>query len=451
MSLRFLTRRRDRDKSTSSPSQPSSKLGKGAAPSPARNDTPRKDKAILPPEIQIIGQKAAQREIHVRSRTDNVDEEASASQSAAPIYAAFTTPKARRTFTTSTSHDVEPSKTTTTPTTSSARPKTAPRIDRREWTDSPRTLFEPFSLPQFTLATPTSPTRTPRSEHIEELNTSSTALRSVEAEVAQEDARSRLPFRFGAELVAQRLARINLPPLTMHTATPKDPLLLRAHLSTPSVAMPRFSPLPASCLSAWAQKNESTTETIPSSSTSSSFLSRVPSTRRLRRRKPAPSADQGFDPASSSDVEPTMAPPTGSRSRSSSFSSMTPKFLQRGKDKEVAPSAPSQTVKSTPLAQLPAPQRRNGGGSVAPPSAWKSDLASSPHPHPTPDFAGSGAARGGGASSSFSCYSSDNESLSIGPGSSSGHHGYFRHSRNQVVVQVPMLLTPLLLLRPLGC
>ncbi|SPO31843.1 uncharacterized protein UTRI_06680 [Ustilago trichophora] len=373
MSLRFLTRRRDRDRDrdrssshTTSPAStcvilPSTSAAKAKSPVPAQVHIISWD----PKQLEASG-----REVHIRSRGDD------ARLDATPVYTADTTSTS-----TSASTSARPSSTilTNNSTThtrlnhraTSARPRTAPRTDAHDRA-SPESFFDsaPFSAPITADIL--------RHEHVEELVPSWSTHDSLES--------SRInPIRRLASKARRTKSR------SQHNTTDFHQSSLDAIPSSlPSTSRSPFSSIHrnasvqslASFISFSAAGSKDTdADPIPAGA-STSFLSRIPSTSKLRRKKNASSADIHFSTTAftlphthDADVKEPTKP---NRSRSASLSNMAPRFLR----------------KDLPLPPTPSkPNTRGKAG--APPSAWKAET-------------------GAGDASSFS---SDNDAAS----SSAGH------------------------------
>lgn len=387
MSLRFLTRRRDRDRSGHT-APTSTSLDK--QPASACVILPRESiaqgKGTVPSEVQIISWdprhlEATGREVHIRSRGEHAS-------STVPVYAAFAAPAGRRASailtaseTPSTMPGFRDADGKANPHSTRARPRTAPRsYNDRSWGDS-RTIFDPIT------SAPTA-TDAPRSEHVEELNPS-WAIPSIE----KGDGKRSLPVRLASKA---RRAKSR----SQHPAAADDSDLDQGANSSSFVGMPASMPsnsrsgfqffhhnASVQSLASLASLSGGGKESLlPEQSDipgSTSLLSRTPSKRRLRRSKNASSADiHSAAPRIDAEVP-------SSRSRSSSLSAMAPKFLR---------SKESRTEAVT--SQVPSTASRSKVSRAAPPSAWRPDIITSD-----------------GIASS---YTSDNET-SVGHSFSSGH------------------------------
>ncbi|TKY86880.1 hypothetical protein EX895_004168 [Sporisorium graminicola] len=427
MSLRFLTRRRDRDRERSD-SSTSASYDKSPASTrvvlPPSDSFFNKGKAALAPsEVQIISWhpldlQASGREVHISTRA-----ETAAVSSATPVHHAFTAwpssskptsanksgnadeianthsrgsdvghtffsarhPPAHRSYDSKSSNRI--------------RPKTAPRSQiEPTWPDP--------TFSDLAIGSPRAPsaTDTPRSEDVEELNSSLGALPPLDQPAPT---RSTLPIRLTSKARRAKsrshhthssytsahdddLNTHDLPtssftgaPSSLPSASGLGFLLLHRNASVPSFA---------DLFHTGGAREQSTDESEagPSPSASSGFLSRIGSTRQLRRSKNASVAEaESSASANLSGYESK----DDARSRSQSISLITSK-LMRSKDHTQVPPMPRKGGKLT--------------RSAAPPSAWRTDAAA----------VTVGASVTGDVSSS--AYSSENEP-SIGPGSSCDH------------------------------
>ncbi|CCF48409.1 hypothetical protein NDA10_002216 [Ustilago hordei] len=415
MSLRFLTRRRDRSNSTSNSldSKPSS-----SSPLLSPHDPFAKGKSAVPAQVQIISWhprdlESSGRQVHIRSRADDTC-------SATPVYHAFTASSVRRgseiltppQASSTSSHSsprhaprhVQQTRVEASAATSRARLTSASSRSYDDQCSKPDSLHLKHPVSRLVASTLLD---TPRSEHVELLQPSwPTPDRD-----AQEQ-RSSLIHSHTTPRPAESLPHHTKTAGYDDTLTDTEdasiysrmPSSSRSHFASihPSASVASL----ASFLSLGGGSKDtpapaSTELTKTASSSSSSFnntlLSRTPSTRRLRRSTNASSADIQISASSTeSGAGPSVAPEMiASRSRSSSLSSLTPKFL-RSKQGAQAPSTPSGKSK------------RSRG---APPSAWRSDIASTA----TADMTSADA---GGASST---YSSDNQGSSHGHGHQQEH------------------------------
>ena len=370
MSLRFLTRRRDRDRSPHRPTTTNSSTSTTTS-APANVALPisntnahslTKGKLAVPAEVQIISWdprdlEASGREVYIRSRTDHTS-----AFTTTPVYHTFTAQRASAL----TTND-------NTPSTSQiqsdlfakphprARPRTAPRPTAHrpppQWGES---FFDPPSSYHDSATTP-------RSEHVEELESSLLAPR------AQHDSKQSLPVRLASKA---RRAKSRSHHSTADGYESEHNSFSGVPSSLPSTSRSPFSSLHrnasaqslASLLSNAGIGSKDAPTQADNSNSASALLARIPSTRRLRRNQNASSADMGSSAAPQE---------TTNRSRSASLSSLAPKFLR--KDGAQPPPTPSKS-------------RTRG----APPSAWKTEV--------------------GFAAEAGSSYSSENEAAS-----SSGH------------------------------
>ncbi|SPO31956.1 uncharacterized protein UTRI_06680_B [Ustilago trichophora] len=341
MSLRFLTRRRDRDRdrSTNHTSSPSSTCA--ILPSTSA----LKAKSPVPAEVQIISWdpkqlEASGREVHIRSRGGDGREDAT------PVYTAYT-PSA------SASTPGRPSSTILTNNTNSVttlnhratsqRPRTAPRTERRAqaWPESFFDSAAPLSAPinaDF-----------PRHDHIEEL------VPSCSTDPTLQSSRTN-PIRMLASKARRTRSRSHHSTTHPHQFSPD---------ALPSSSLPSSSRSPFSSIHrnasvqslvtfisfSAAPSKDHQAEPLPQSA-STSLLSRIPSTRKLRRKNNASSADIHFSTTHHPEVKEPTKP---NRSRSASLSNMAPKFLR----------------KELPLP--PTPSKASVRPRGPPPSAWKAD------------------------------------------------------------------------------
>lgn len=282
MSLRFLTRRRDRDRSQSAPKESST-------PSFARPHTsPAQGRSPVPSEVQIISWdpnhlETSGREVHIRSRAEDL------TPTATPVYHAFT----RRSATISLSDEVSSTEKMHT----RARPRTAPRSQD----------LHPFFA---------SASNTSRGEDVEVLSPTSSS-----SHLRGEDGKRSLPSRLSEKA---RRAKTRSHPITStydfntddeSTASPKTGF---------SAVHRNASVQSLTSLLSLNHTDAPTPETQEGKG--SRMLSRLPSTSRRRRKKAASSADIDLN---TSDTE------VPARSRSSSFSK-----LLRGKESKAARGAP---------------------------------------------------------------------------------------------------------------
>lgn len=321
-----------------------------------------------------------------------------------------------------------------------ARPNTAPRSQPPLWAGSTFSEFASATL------RPPSAIDTPRSEDVEELSNSLCALPPLDK---LESTKTSLPIRlsskarraksrshhahtFTSGAYGDAVSTHELP-MSSFTGTPAS-LPLASGLGflalQRNASVPSFANFPHPSSSAKEQSADNN-EAGPSTSTSSGLLSRIASTRQLRRNKNMSAVDVESSASANWGGSETKI---DSRSRSQSIGSIASK-LRRSKDNMQAPPTPSK-----------------GGGkltrSAAPPSAWRTDAAAT-------------AATGDVSSSA---YSSDNEP-SVGPASSSGHGvesgggsaSYQRHIKNvssgdatTTTAQHPSPVLPSPLLPPSG-
>ncbi|KAJ1036091.1 hypothetical protein NDA18_000234 [Ustilago nuda] len=416
MSLRFLTRRRDRSNSTSNsldskPSSSSSLL--------SPHDPFAKGKSAVPAQVQIISWhsrdlESSRRQVHIRSRAD-------VTCSATPVYHAFTASSVRRgsdiltppQASSTSSHSsprhapphVQQTRVEASAATSRARLTSASSRSYDDQCSKPDSLHLKHLVSRLVASTLLD---TPRSEHVELLQPSWPTPDTDAQEQPSSLIHSHTTPR-PAESLPHHTKSVDYDDTLTDTEDAsiysRMPSSSRSHFASihPSASVASL----ASFLSFGGGSSKdtpapaSTELTKTASSSSSSFnntlLSRMPSTRRLRRSTNASSADIQISASSTeSGAGPSAAPEKiASRSRSSSLSSLTPNFL-RSKQGAQAPSIPSGKSK------------RSRG---APPSAWRSDIASTV----TADMTSADA---GGASST---YSSDNQGSSHGHGHQQEH------------------------------
>ncbi|KAJ1572291.1 hypothetical protein NDA11_005666 [Ustilago hordei] len=348
MSLRFLTRRRDRSNSTSNSldSKPSS-----SSPLLSPHDPFAKGKSAVPAQVQIISWhprdlESSGRQVHIRSRADDTC-------SATPVYHAFTASSVRRgseiltppQASSTSSHSsprhaprhVQQTRVEASAATSRARLTSASSRSYDDQCSKPDSLHLKHPVSRLVASTLLD---TPRSEHVELLQPSwPTPDRD-----AQEQ-RSSLIHSHTTPRPAESLPHHTKTAGYDDTLTDTEdasiysrmPSSSRSHFASihPSASVASL----ASFLSLGGGSKDtpapaSTELTKTASSSSSSFnntlLSRTPSTRRLRRSTNASSADIQISASSTeSGAGPSVAPEMiASRSRSSSLSSLTPKFLR---------------------------------------------------------------------------------------------------------------------------
>ncbi|GAC71146.1 hypothetical protein PANT_1d00015 [Moesziomyces antarcticus T-34] len=393
MSLRFLTRRRDRDRSNSIlNSQPSpsgacialpdqaARLGNAGNAGNARN-------AAVPADVHIISWdprdlEAAGRDVHIRSR------DPLPSPGLGPVdtlvYRAFTASQRldHPPPVPAKSNPIRPQHAK-----SRARPKTASSVQDRQRID----FLE--SRPSLSAADDIRP------DYLEVLQPSSTTATSLSTQHDHAHTSNHSFSRRFASKIRRAKSRSQQHGLAYDSGAETDADI--SHATLPA-SFASGSRLPyshaqhnASVQSFASQASAHDREfcLLSPSNPSSSFFSRLPNTRKLRRRQNASAADIQLLASSSAGTQPANdASAATSRSRSASLSTMAPKFL-RPKD--------SRTDMVANAPPTPAKARLHRG---APPSAWRPDAAA----------AAAEAAAPGGSST----YSSDNDASA---GSSTGH------------------------------
>ncbi len=386
MSLRFLTRRRDRDRSNSIlNSQPSPSRACIALPDePVRSGNA--GNAAIPADVHVISWdprdlEAAGRDVHIRSRDPLPSPGLGPIDT--PVYRAFTASQHL--------NHPPPVPAKSTPikpqnAKSRARPKTASSAQDRQRID----FLE--SRPSLSAADNI------RTDYLEVLHASTTTQHDH-----AHTSKHSFSRRFASK-IRRAKSRSQQSGLAYDSGAETDADI--SHATLPA-SFASGSRLPyshaqdnASVQSFASQASAHTRDfcLLSASDATSSLLSRLPNTRKLRRRQNASTADiQLLASSSARSQSDNAASAATSRSRSASLSTMAPKFL-RPKDSraDMGPNAPPS----------PAKNRLNRG---APPSAWRPDAAS--------------IEAAAGASSS---YSSDNDASAA---SSTGHaHGLAANS-----------------------
>lgn len=428
MSLKFLTKRRDRNRSESATSNGTKNSSLDKSPAPSRATLPSSDSflsrgskaAAAPPEVQVISWHprdlhAAGRDVHIRSREDD----ASIKASSTPVYQAFTSRSAP-----TSQYMTKPSIPRTdidhAPSSSNASSSDightffgatdspvlrnhnfkSPRPPRPRPGTAPPPKHSPSVTPQ-----PDPASYTPKSEDLEVLNPS--LCPSPLLQQPEPSSRRSMPVR-----LAGRPRHAKSRSYTSHAAThdaydTDDP---SSYSELPFSSIHRNASVQSltSIVSTGARASSSSQGDQPmstSASSSSSLLSRFPSRRRTRSKNASASEVQTSFP---SDLSAEAESQPQFRARSESFGSLTTRLL-RSKDHTMqAPAASSNPIKAS---------RNAIKGTVAPPSAWRTDVIASA-PASGDEYAHD--AGGDLTRAPSMTYSSDNE-MSVGHGSSLGH------------------------------
>lgn len=405
MSLRFLTRRRDRDRSNSIlNSQPSPSGACIALPDQAARlgnagyagyagyagnagNAGNARNAAVPADVHIISWdprdlEAAGRDVHIRSRDPLPSPGLGPIDT--PVYRAFTASQRldHPPPVPAKSNPIRPQHAK-----SRARPKTASSVQDRQRID----FLE--SRPSLSAADDI------RTDYLEVLQPSSTTATILSTQHDHAHTSNHSFSRRFASKIRRARSRSQQHGLAYDSGAETDADISHATLPASFASGSRIpyshAQDNASVQSFASQASAHNREfcLLSPSNASSSFFSRLPNTRKLRRRQNASAADIQLLASSSAGTQPANdASAATSRSRSASLSTMAPKFL-RPKD--------SRTDMVANAPPTPAKARLHRG---APPSAWRPDAAA----------AAAEAAAPGGSST----YSSDNDASA---GSSTGH------------------------------
>ncbi|KAJ9477222.1 hypothetical protein PHBOTO_006456 [Pseudozyma hubeiensis] len=428
MSLKFLTKRRDRNRSESTTSNGTKNSSLDKSPAPSRATLPSSDSflsrgskaAAAPPEVQVISWHprdlhAAGRDVNIRSREDD----GSIKASSTPVYQAFTSrsvPTSQFMIKPSTAiKDIDHASSSSNASSSDIGHTffgatdspvlrnhnfKSPRPPRPRPGTAPPPKHSPSVTPQ-----PDPASYTPKSEDLEVLNPS--LCPSPLLQQPEPSSRRSMPVR-----PAGRPRHAKSRSYTSHAAThdaydTDDP---SSYSGLPFSSIHRNASVQSltSIASTGARASSSSQGEQPTStsaSSSSGLLSRFPSRRRTRSKNASASEVQASFPpdlSAEADSQPQF------RARSESFGSLTTRLFRSKDNTMQAPAASSSPNKAS---------RNAIKGTVAPPSAWRTDVIAS--------AAASGDEYAHDAGGDLTrapsmTYSSDNE-MSVGHGSSLGH------------------------------
>ncbi|GAC97408.1 hypothetical protein PHSY_004993 [Pseudozyma hubeiensis SY62] len=428
MSLKFLTKRRDRNRSESATSNGTKNSSLDKSPAPSRATLPSSDSflsrgskaAAAPPEVQVISWhpddlRSARRDVHIRSRGDDAPFKASPT----PVYQAFT------------SRSAPTSRFMTKPSTARTEIDHAPSSSNASSSDIGHTFFgatDSLVLRNHNFKSPRRPrprpgtaplpkhpppvtsqqdsaSETPKSEDLEVLNPSSCP--SPLLQQPESSTRPSVPVRHAGRPRHAKSRSYTSQAATHDAYDTDDP---SSSFGLPFSSKHRNASVQSliSVVSTGARGSSSSQgdkSTTTSAGSSSGLLSRIPSRRRTRSKNASVSdVHAAFPPDLSAEAESQPR----FRARSESFGALTTRLF-RSKD---------QTMQAPTATTSPNKASRNAiKGTAAPPSAWRTD-AIAPTAASGDDYAHD--AGGESTRAPSMTYSSDNE-VSVGHGSSLGH------------------------------